>query len=348
MVERALLLVNVASGTGHPPALAARLLAVLDGALGAGRSEVARVSDHAEARRVARRFVEAAPGRCAVVVGGGNGTLRAAVEGIAEALERAGPEDRAVLAALRLGSGNLFARHFGVPADPEAALAGIAAHLRSGRLARCALVRCDVEEADGSRRTLHATSLVGFGAFGAVPADIARWRGALPRLRRLLARLLGLERLNALEYRLAFALRALRDALRPAGPALRISAGGRAAEARLAAGALVKFDLDALPVRTGLAAGEPAMALALLDRMPLGALLLALLRPRRLADRVRLAVLARGEPVRLERTGPGPAALFLDEDPEPFGSALTLRVAGALPVAPGPGYRWPALPEATP
>ncbi len=88
------------------------------------------------------------------------------------------------------------------------------------------------------------------------------------------------------------------------------------------------------------------MALALLDRMPLPALVRGLLRPRRLARRARVSTLAPGERVRLERTGPAPVELFLDEDPESFGRALEIRLAGELPVAPGPDYRWPALPEA--
>lgn len=343
MTGRLLLLVNTAAGTGHGPGLVERLRLVLEGSLGRGRFDLACVADHPEAKRVARAFVLRTPGRCAVVAGGGNGTVRAAVEGIAAALEEAGPGDRVVLGALRLGSGNVFARHFGVPADPEAALEGVVQNLRAGRLARCELVRCDVEDAGGARRTLYATSLVGFGALGRVPGDLARFHRAHPALRRLLARLLGIERLNAVEYPLAFALRALRDALRPADPPLRLRTGGRDVTARLVAGAAVKFDLDALPVRSGLRADEPALALALLDRMPLGALLRALALPRRLARRARLSTLGRDEPLRLEGTGGARTEFFLDEDPESFGRALTLSLSLALPVAPGPGYRWPAV-----
>ena len=87
------------------------------------------------------------------------------------------------------------------------------------------------------------------------------------------------------------------------------------------------------------------MALALLDRLPLPALLRGLVRPRRLARRAHVTTLAPGECVRLERTGRAPVELFLDEDPESFGRALEIRLAGTLPVAPGPDYRWPALPE---
>ena len=79
----------------------------------------------------------------------------------------------------------------------EGHLRGVLANLRARRLTRCALVRCDVEDAGGAR-TLHATSLVGLGALGRVPADLARWHRALPRLHRLLARALGIERLTRL------------------------------------------------------------------------------------------------------------------------------------------------------
>lgn len=342
MAARLLLLVNTTSGTGQATALVERLRAILDAALGRERFEVACVADHAAASRAAEEFVARTPGRCAVVAGGGNGTVRAAVEGISAALGPAGGE-RVALAALRLGSGNVFARHFGAPADPEAALRGILEHLRAERLARCVLLRCDVEHADGRRRTLLATSLVGFGAFGEVPADLARWHGAHPSLHRLAARLLGLERLTRLEYGVAFALRVLRDAVSPGGGhALRVRLADGDPGATLSAGAVAKYDFDALPLRSGLRAVEPAMALALLDRLPLAALLRGLLRPRRLARGARLSVLARGETVRLEARDGEPAPFFVDEDPDTFDRALTVRLSHALPVVPGPDYRWPA------
>src|SRR5512142_1042720 len=239
MTDRLLLLVNASSGTGHSPALVERLRAILVGALGPAGAEIVAVADHAAAKRLARDFVARTPGRCAVVVGGGNGTLRAAIEGIASVAEAEGstPADRAVVAALRLGSGNLFARHFGAPADPEAALRGIVANLVAGRLTRCVLVRCDVEDANGGRRTLHATSLVGFGAFGGVPAALARWHAAHPRLPRALAGLAGIQRLTRLEYAIAFALRALRDAVSRGARPFRVV--GRERDAPLAAGAVV-------------------------------------------------------------------------------------------------------------
>src|SRR5512139_3314816 len=117
MVERVLLLANETSGTGRAARLVPRLRAILEGALGPDRVETVTVADHAAARRVAQDFAARTPGSCAIVVGGGNGTLRAAVEGIAAALEGPGDPDRVAVAALRLGSGNVFARQFGVPAD---------------------------------------------------------------------------------------------------------------------------------------------------------------------------------------------------------------------------------------
>lgn len=351
MVERLLLLINTASGTGHPRSVVERLRDVLTSSLGQRHFEIACAVDHDEVKRLSREFVARTSGTCALVVGGGNGTLRAAIEGIADAAgdgsghEAAGLPDRVVVGALRLGSGNLFARQFGAPADPEAALRGIVDNLITGRLTRCQLMRCDVEDGAGCRR-LYATSMIGFGSFGRVPSDLDRWRVAYPRLRRLLARLLGIERLNGFEYAGAFALRALRDATaRRAERPYRLSAGGRECEVSLLAGALVKFDFAGLPITTNLMSEQPAAALALVETLPLGALLVGLVRPRRLARRAQRSTLSPGDSIRLETQDGQPTAFFLDEDPATFDRAVTLRLSSTLRIAPGPEYRWPALLE---
>jgi hypothetical protein len=302
-------------------------------------------------KRWSRDFVARTTGTCALVVGGGNGTLRAAIEGIADAggdgsgHGAAELPARVVVGALRLGSGNLFAREFGVPSDPEAALRGIVANLVAGRLTRCELMRCDVEEGAG-RRSLYATSMIGLGSLGRVPSDLERWRLGYPRLRRLLARLVGLERLNGLEYAGGFALRALRDVVTGrADRPCRLLVEGRECEVRLLAGALVKFDFAGFPITAHLRSEEPAASFALVERLPLGALLLALARPGRLARRARRWTLSRGESLRFEVPDGQASVFFLDEDSARFTRAMTLRLSGTLRIAPGPGYRWPVLPE---
>src|SRR5438270_14012995 len=107
MIERALLIVNSASGTGCAPSLPGELMRGLGDSAGQLRElEVALVRDHPAARLAAASFLEASGRSATVIVAGGGGTLRAAVEGVFDA----GAEGRALIGALRMGSGNVVAR----------------------------------------------------------------------------------------------------------------------------------------------------------------------------------------------------------------------------------------------
>jgi diacylglycerol kinase (ATP) len=142
MVERLLLIVNRASGTGCDASLAARLLRELRSAApGVGELELALVADHPSTRLATRAFLAGSDRPAAVIVGGGGGTLRAAVEGVADNAGGALPgADRVVLGALRMGSGNVIARRLGVPKDPIAGIRVLGAALEAGRSEPCPVI----------------------------------------------------------------------------------------------------------------------------------------------------------------------------------------------------------------
>src|SRR5207245_2969307 len=143
MVTRILLIVNRSSGTGCSPALVGALMEELRNVGGWPEElEVALVEDHPSARRAARSFLADSGRPAALIVAGGGGTLRAAVEGICDSSAGELPGSRQLrLGALRMGSGNVVARRLGVALEPVEGMRQLVESLSAGRTIQCGVIR---------------------------------------------------------------------------------------------------------------------------------------------------------------------------------------------------------------
>ena len=139
------------TGTYDGPFLLARAGTLLDGATHCRRDQSA-LSPHCERldvrllapRELARAIADAAIGRHdTVIVGGGDGSVSAAVAAFSSS-------DK-VLGVLPFGTMNLLARDLGMPSDPQAAVAALAAAVPR---------RIDLAEING--RPFHTLSGLGF------------------------------------------------------------------------------------------------------------------------------------------------------------------------------------------
>jgi hypothetical protein len=265
--------------------------------------------DHAAVRREVAAYLRLRAGLVGVVVGGGGGTLRAAIQGAADE----GARERTCFAPLRFGSGNTVARRLEIPSEPAAAVEMIAAGLRGGLRRRQPVVRCRYGSADGPRDEL-AVALVGFGSLGATARDVDRTRSLVghPSLRRLLPPSRR-ERVNAATYYTAFALRTLAAWRRPLRA---IALSGATYPRPVLAGAVLTGEVAEIPC----AAESTTVALLERPAHPLG-------------WRRALVTCSFADPpdeiVSVE-LGDG-ARCFLDEDP--------IEVSGRLTVVPG-GLAW--------
>lgn len=342
-VERTLLVINRAAGTGHGPEVVERLGATLAGYTnGRATLQVEVVEDHLAARTCAAGFLAASGAPALVVVGGGSGTLRAVIEGICEGSapgELPGRE-RVRVGALRMGSGNPLARQFGAPRDPKAGLEGIIRNLRADRTAPCCVMRCEVGTPEGRPEARYAATMGGFGQFGRVPGDLERWHRRSRGPRKVAAGLLGIERLNHAEYAVALLARSARCALlgSSAVEEVEVDAHGRKEILRLLAGVAMNFPLQELPVDPGVRVGDEAVSLYLVPlRGRLSALRLVLT-PRRLLRSARWSTLKKAERVEVRLLDRDSAEFFLDEDPVTFHRNLTLQIAGTLAFVPSLEY----------
>jgi hypothetical protein len=346
IVERILLIVNRTAGIGHGHALVDRLRTMLAKPFGEQATlRVEVVGDHPAARARANEFLGASKAPALILVGGGGGTLRAVIEGLCEGSEegRLPGRERVLLGALRMGSGNVLARQFGIPRDPEAGLRGIIENLRVGRTVPCCVMRCEIGTRGGRTDVHYAATLGGFGQLGRVPGDLVRWEHRLPAGRKIAATSFGIERLTNVEYALALLIRSASTALLGGSTAekVEVRTSDRRGIMRLLAGVAMNFPFKAFPVDPGVRAEDEALSLHLIPYTGRLSTLLLVLAPRRLQGALRIRIEGQ-ERVEIRLLDRNAAEFFLDEDPMTFHGRLTLQVAGSLAFVPGPEYRFRA------
>src|SRR5438270_8418251 len=312
MIERALLIVNSASGTGCAPSLAGELMRGLRDSAGQLRElEVALVRDHPAARVAAASFLKSSDRPAALVAAGGGGTLRAAVEGVFDAGAACGT----LIGALRMGSGNVVSRRLGIARDPGAGIRQLGTAIRLGHTAPRPVIRCAFGTADGLVDVRHAVVMCGLGQWGRTSGDLARWHRHLAGGRAALAALAGLERVNHLEYVAAAGGRLLEAAVRPSAcERAEVSFGGRAERCRLVAGTVVTTSIGGIPFDPQVGTGEVAAGALIIPRGG---------RPRRFR-------LSPEETLRIRLIDRRAVEFFLDEDPEIAHREISLGVAGNL------------------
>jgi hypothetical protein len=344
IAERILLIVNRSAGIGHGQAVVGRLRAMLARLLGEHATiQVEVVADHPSARARAKEFLGASKAPALILVGGGGGTLRAVIEGLCQGGEegRLPGRERVLIGALRMGSGNVVAREFGIPRDPEAGLQDIIENVRVGRTVPCCVMRCETGTRGGRTEVHYGATLGGFGQLGRVPGDLVRWEHRLPAAHKAAAKLLGIERLTNVEYALALLVRSTSTALLGGSMAeeVEVSMQDRRGAMRLLAGVAMNFPFKAFPVDPGVRAEDEALSLHLVPYTGRLSTLLLVLDPRRLL-RGALQVRIEGQDrVEIRLVDRDTAEFFLDEDPMTFCGRLTLQVAGSLAFVPGSEYR---------
>ncbi len=344
MVKRTLFLINTSSATGHSDTIVARLHTVLTECLGRETDlKVKTVKSHRRTKTEAAAFLAAEDTPALIIAGGGGGTLRAAIEGICENCEpgRLPGPDRVRITCLRMGSGNLLARQFGIPREPETGLKGIAANLRADRTAPCCVMRYEIGKKNAAPEIRYAATLGGFGQFGRIPRDLAFCHRRFPRLYRGAASLLGIERLTQLEYGLALLIRSALCALRPRHvEVIEIRLREHTESMRLLAGAAINFPFKALPCHPDVRAENSAVSLNFIPYRGRYASLFLALSPRRLAEKGLRIRLVESDRVDIRLINRDSVDFFLDEDPLVFHNRMKIQVAGTLAFVPGPDYSW--------
>ena len=318
-VERALLIINRAAGTGQDDSVTGELALRFNQQMASLRNvRVELVSDHAAARASAAEFLSESEAQALIVAGGGGGTLRAVIEGVF------GSAERVRVGALRMGSGNVLARQFGVPREPLRGLEGLLTNLKAGQIVPCCVMRCETWTSVGQSEVHHAVTLGGLGQFGRIPSDLARWHARFPFLHERAARAFGIEKLTNIEYALAFLIRSISCVLFPEkAEFVEIQFQGQTERLRLLSGVVMNFPIKALPFTPDVRVEDEALAAYLIP----------------LAFRIRRYRIEKNQRLEIRLLDRECVELFLDEDPVTTCKRLSLEVAGSIAFVPGPEYR---------
>jgi len=341
-VERALLIINRTAGTGQDESVADNLANLFEQALQElSHVHVEVVSNHADARSRAAAFVSKSDSPALVVAGGGGGTLRAVIEGICDSRtseDLPGPQ-RVRVGALRMGSGNLLAKQFGVPRDPILAMQGLLTNLKAGRTAPCCVMECETWSSSGESEVHYAVSMGGLGDLGHVPADLERWHARLPFVRRSAARLVGIEQVTNLEYALALFSRSLRGMLSfNHNKTIEIHFQDQTERLPLLSGVVMNFPIPQLPFNGNVSVEDEALSVYLIPRRGRTSPLLQLVAPQRLIRHARHIQIKNKQQLEIRFVDRDRVDFFLDEDPLTTHQRLTLGVAGSIAFVPGPNY----------
>jgi len=151
---------------------------------------------HQEVTQITQGFLRRTPGPWLVISGGGSGTQRAMIQGIMTAVQKGHAAlNKITHSALRLGSGNIIARHSGISPHPALALHQIDIHLAARSFIYSPIYKCQIRYSNRVVSEFGLT-MAGVGHFGEVPDAVSAWRMNNQTLMNGLLHIFPLEKIN--------------------------------------------------------------------------------------------------------------------------------------------------------
>jgi diacylglycerol kinase family enzyme len=332
-VKSALLVINRTSGTGRTPGDVDCLRTAFYHLFASIPNCIFVVTNsHDEVVRQTRDFLTSAPGPHFLLAGGGGGTNRALVQGLMEQVEKGIIQLKDVqISSLRLGSGNVVPRYFGLSSEPLEAMRDIAAGVFAGWSHPCGVYRCTLYYPNSVARSEYGITLGGLGQFARVPADVKRWKDRNAHLIRQAARAIPIEAINTTQYVFFNLRRAAQRLLNPRRAEwVEVRYAGDCRRVRLWSGFLLNFDFPQLPIRSGCGIGEPRLMFCLLSNKGRIQMLWTLLNWRRLDGRVLKYEITPEMPIELVFLEDDATIVALDEDTFTAPARIGFEVAGTV------------------
>jgi hypothetical protein len=247
--------------------------------------------------------------------------------------------DDVQISSLRLGSGNLIPKYFGMPHNPLDGMRQIANDLFAGQNDPCCVYRCTFHYPDGETEQLYGLTLGGLGQFARVPDDIKRWKAKHAWLMHWATRLLPLETTNTLQYINSSVRRTIRCIAWPGQVEwVEVRHAGRCEQFRLLAGMLLNFDFPQLPIHGGCDIDEPRLVLCCIPYEGRRQTLWTLANWRNLDRRIRKYEVTRERPIEILFPDNDSTILALDEDTFMAPARIGFEVAGLVKFVTGTSF----------
>ncbi|MBN1699128.1 MAG: hypothetical protein JW881_16535 [Spirochaetales bacterium] len=338
-----LFIINEAAGTGRTPDDIACLVSFAVSQCGSASTiRVEETDNHETVTKITEAFLQRKGGRKIIIAGGGGGTLRAVITGIYNTREKRGDtQDPPVVAALRMGSGNVLAKTLGIEKDPYKGLQQIFEGIRYNQIRKVCVGRFDFTDRDFLRRTIFGVTLMGFGAFGGIPGAIGRFHKRHPFIHRLLAGIVGIESLTPVEYGVLLGVRSAAGLFFPDRPAkIGIGYNGKTVIKRIIAGLIMNFPVSSIPLDPGIVISDEALYFHAVPYHYRLDLLELVGKPQHLPSISFSVTRECGVDINfhpemknkrcMKKRSVKPAEIFIDEDPYFVRGALHVSVAGMI------------------
>jgi hypothetical protein len=334
-MKRLLVIINSRAGVGYGPSFLDDLRQKTV-ALFSGQFQVTFQSakDHREIEESAHKFLIADPSPAIILAGGGGGTLCAVINGICTV--SAGPklpdQNRIVIGALRMGSGNVLARYFGAPADPFNGLELFAKALEKNLIKPCCIGKYEFVDPQGLEQVRYAATLAGFGFFGRVPGMLSRFHSRNPGLYRMLVKIAGIEKMTSFEYAGSLLIQGIQYLFGINHPDQIFLTVQREREIsiKLFAGAVMNFPIKSLPFDVTVSVSDETVEVFFLPLKAKRRLIRYLVRLSLMKADLLKYSLAPGDTLRISVSDQTPVEFFLDEDSFFFQKQLSISPAGLL------------------
>ena len=338
-----LLLINRTAGPGHCLESTDRLKEIATAGLDAETTlTVSVVDDHRKVSDATLNFLDPCRKPATIIVGGGGGTLNAVIQTICE-VNTSGQlpgSDVVCIAPLRMGSGNVVAKHLGVPENPFIGLPYLLRNIQRGISISCCIGRYELEKRNGKTDIRYAMTLAGFGQFGRIPGDLERWHHRFPRFFKRVATRLGIEHLTNLEYGACLFIRSIGCALKPDKlEKIELKFDNRKHDLELLLGMVMNFPIKKLPFNCGIRIQDRKLSLSFIPYTGrLNALIMVLI-PTHIARKAVQITITPESTATLKLKNADCSEFFLDENPMLWHRKINIRVAGKLAFVPGPNFK---------
>ncbi|MBN2441061.1 MAG: hypothetical protein JXJ04_06935 [Spirochaetales bacterium] len=287
-------------------------------------------ADHPGITGITKAFLEKNSNEKIIIAGGGGGTLSAVITAVCALKDTAStPLPHVRIGALRMGSGNVIAKKMGIPKDPKRGLKIIAEGIMQKKMSPVCIGRFNFVSHTGNPTIVYGATLMGFGDFGHIPGDVARFQKRHSVIHKVLVKVFGIEKTNTIEYLGLLFKRSLYRFVNPETiKEITVAQKGLFYTEKIISGVIMNFPIKQLPLGPAITMSDEQLYLHSIQCDRRIDSIVSVFQPRKLKS-VSFHITP-GESAEIRFPDSGGEELFIDEDPYLIKDTISISIAGTL------------------